>query len=136
MSIKGKNLLGKFAQHLATNLSCARRFFCSHPFRQPERKRGTSHAHNPSREVAGGFNTQLERSLACARDDTRFGYSNSNGGRRGSIPLQRPEIYRPARQNYSHKNDTCFSPIALLRERVPQSNFGWQTGARTQVYPQ
>jgi len=34
------------------------------------------------------------------------------------------------------KNDACVVAIALLRERVPQSAFGWQTGARTQVYPQ
>jgi hypothetical protein len=39
-------------------------------------------------------------------------------------------------QNYSRKNDACFSPFALLREPVPQSAFGWQRGARTQVYPQ
>ena len=53
-----------------------------------------------------------------------------------AAPSSDLKIYRPARQKLFTKNDACVAANPLLRERVPQSAFGWQRGARTQVYPQ
>ncbi|PYL46120.1 MAG: hypothetical protein DMF40_13635 [Verrucomicrobia bacterium] len=92
MSIKGKNFVGKFTKHRTAHFSRVPLFLSS-----------------------GGVDA-----LVVSRNFERRhrGAPSTVAAVVGRGPLF---LANSKNQNYSHKNDTCFSAIALLREPVLRS---------------